>query len=70
MSHDAARAATSRLTSSLYSPCSRCTIGPGSASYDGSDDWVRLVERWLTEQVDGFDPTARFHVGRPVQRGA
>ena len=32
----------------------------------GVTGWVRLVERWLTEAVDGFDPTARFHVGRPV----
>ena len=32
----------------------------------GVTGWVRLVERWLTEEVDGFVPTARFHVGRPV----
>ena len=32
----------------------------------GVTGWVRLIERWLTEEVDGFDPTDRFHVGRPV----
>jgi exodeoxyribonuclease V alpha subunit len=28
--------------------------------------WVPLVERWLAEEVDGFDPTERWYVGRPV----
>ncbi|MFA9432012.1 exodeoxyribonuclease V subunit alpha [Egicoccus sp. AB-alg2] len=32
----------------------------------GVTGWVRLVERWLTGAVDGFDPTGRFYVGRPV----
>lgn len=31
----------------------------------GVTGWMRLVERWLTD-VDGFEPTARFHVGRAV----
>ncbi len=32
----------------------------------GVATWVPLVERWLAEDVDGFDATARWYVGRPV----
>ena len=32
----------------------------------GLDRWVPLIDRWLTRQVDGYDPAGRFPVGRPV----
>ena len=32
----------------------------------GVTGWVPLVERWLSREVDGFDATGRFYVGRPV----
>ena len=32
----------------------------------GVTRWVPLIERWLTREVDGFDATRRFYVGRPV----
>lgn len=32
----------------------------------GVSAWVAQVERWLTADLAGFDPTGRWYVGRPV----
>ena len=32
----------------------------------GVEGWNAAVERWLTDDVTGFDPTDRWYVGRPV----
>jgi exodeoxyribonuclease V alpha subunit len=40
-----------------------CAHRHGPAGVAG---WVPLIERWLTEEVAGFDPTGRWYVGRPV----
>lgn len=32
----------------------------------GVSGWVSRIERWLAQAVKGYDPTARWHVGRPV----
>ncbi len=32
----------------------------------GVRGWVPLIERWLTADVEAFDPTARWYAGRPV----
>jgi len=33
---------------------------------DGVEDWNRRIERRLSEEVPGFDPSRRWYVGRPV----
>ena len=33
---------------------------------DGVEDWNRRIERRLTEEVPGFDPSRRWYLGRPV----
>ena len=33
---------------------------------DGVEDWNRRIERRLTEDVPGFDPSRRWYVGRPI----
>ncbi len=32
----------------------------------GVTGWVPLVERWLAQDVDGYDPTGLWYVGQPV----
>lgn len=32
----------------------------------GVADWVPRIERWLADDLDGYDPTAVWYVGRPV----